>query len=264
MDCEELKSSVLHWFDSELECRPSEGGSVVATFPVLRVNGDAIDIGISPAGNGRSRLSDMGETHETFFLADLDFHDEYERAAEFKQIITAHELTDVDKEISIEVPNEELTDRIFDFLHALQSISGLQYTAKPRKVERQFNLIVAMFFAEQHAAITIPTEPVQGIGGSWKFDFALNHTNETLIKTISVTDYAMGPSERAIFEINDVKNLRPETLGVTIVDDYKERATLWTPDMRRLFAEYKVPVYEFEANNDALVEFAQKHQVTGI
>src|ERR1700691_2695864 len=141
MNCEELKSSVLGWLGSEIECRPSGGGSLIATFPVLRLNGDAIEIGISPAGDNRWRLSDLGETHSMFFLADLDFHNDYVRSEELNQILIAHRLSNDDQEISTEVTSEDLADKVFDFLHALQSMSGLQYTAKPRKETRDFNTV---------------------------------------------------------------------------------------------------------------------------
>jgi hypothetical protein len=84
--------------------------------PVLRLNGDAIEIGISPGENGGWRLSDLGETHSMFFLADLDFHEDYVRAEEFNQIVISHQLSSAEEEISIEVSDEELPDRIFDFL----------------------------------------------------------------------------------------------------------------------------------------------------
>lgn len=267
MNCDELKTSILGWFGSEIECQPSSDNSLVATFPLLRLNGDAIEIGISPVGENRWRLSDLGETHSTFFLADLGFHDDYVRSEELNQILVAHRLTDIDQEISTETTSEELADRVFDFLHALQSMSGLQYTAKPRKETRDFNTVVAMFFAQHGALIEIPPDPVEGRGGSWKFDFSLNHVKkETLLKTIStIGKNAITPlAERATFEIFDVQKLRPETKAVVIGDDRgKDRETLWRPDVLRLFREYEVPFYAFVANNDSLVELAQQYSVSG-
>lgn len=260
MNCEELKSSVLRWLGSEIECRPSDSGSFIATFPVLRLNGDAIEIGISPAGDGRWRLSDLGETHSMFFLADLDFHDDYVRAEEFNQIVVAHHLTD-DEEITTDVDSGELTDKIFDFLHALQSMSGLQFTAKPRKVQRDFNTIVAMFFAQQRASITIPPEPIEGVSGQWKFDFSLNHVaQETLVKTISTVgkNVIKKLTETATFEIGDIKKLRSDAAAVVIGDDHgQDREILWRPDVLRIFKEYDVPFFAFEKDQDGLVELAQ-------
>jgi hypothetical protein len=267
MNCEQLKSSVLSWLGSEIDCRPSGDDSLVATFPVLRLNGDAIDIGIAPVGDGRWRLSDLGETHSMFFLADLDFHDDYVRAEEFNQIVHAHRLRDADQEISIEVDDGDLADRIFEFLHALQSMSGLQFTSKPRKPHRDFNTIVAMFFAEQRASIAMPTEPIEGVSGGWKFDFSLNHTaQETLIKTISTVgkNQIKTFTEKATFEIGDVRKLKPDADAVVIGDDHgREREALWRPDVLRIFKEYDVPFYAFEGDNDKLVELAQKHSTTG-
>jgi hypothetical protein len=267
MNCEDLKASLLNWFGSEIDCRPStdDNDSLLATFPMLRLNGDAIEIGISPTENGRWRLSDLGETHSMFFLGDLDFHEDYVRAEEFNQILVAHQLKDAE-EISTEVDGDELADRIFDFLHALQSMSGLQLTAKPRKVQRDFNTIVAMFFAEQRASIAIPTEPIEGLGGKWKFDFSLNHVaKETLIKTISTVgkNQIVGLTERATFEIGDIRKLRPDAGAVVIGDDHgKERETLWRPDVLRIFKEYEVPFYAFEGDSDSLVQLAQKYSAT--
>ena len=266
MNCEELKSSVLHWFGSEIDCHPTVDNSLIATFPVLRLNGDAIEVGIAPIADGRWRLSDLGETHSMFDLADLDLRDDYARAEEFNQILIAHELLDADQEISVEASDRELPDRIFDFLHALQSISGLQFTAKPRKVERDFNTIVAMFFAEQRASIEIPSEPIAGLGGNWKFDFVLNEVRkETLVKTISTIskNQIITHTEKATFEIGDVKRLR-DTEAVVIGDDHgKERQGLWNADVLRIFREYEIPFYAFERDNDGLVQLAQKYSTTG-
>jgi hypothetical protein len=262
MNCEELKSLIVQWFGSEIECQPSADNSLVATFPVLRVNGDAIEVGLSPLENGRWRLSDLGETHSLFFLADLDLRDDYVRAEEFNQIIVAHELKDVEQEILGEVNGNDLPDKIFDFVNALQSISGLQFTAKPRKVQRDFNAVVAMFFAEQRASIEIPSEPIAGSGGNWKFDFSLNQVKpQTLVKTISTVgkNLITTLAEKATFEINDVKRLR-DTKAVVIGDDHgKERETLWRSEVMRLFREYEIPFYRFEHDNDGLVGLAQEY-----
>jgi hypothetical protein len=262
MNCEQLKSSVLSWLGSEIDCRPSGDDSLVATFPVLRLNGDAIDIGIAPAGDDRWRLSDLGETHSMFFLADLDFHQDYVRAEEFNQIIAAHRLIDADQEISVEVNSDALAERVFDFLHALQSMSGLQYTSKPRKPQRDFNTIVAMFFAEQHASIQVPGDPIEGISGRWKFDFSLNEVSkETLIKTISAVgkNQILPLTERATFEIGDVQRIR-NTDAIVIGDDHgKEREMMWRPNVLRIFNEYGVQFYAFEKDQDSLVQLAQRY-----
>jgi hypothetical protein len=267
MNCEELKGSLLGWFGSEIECQSSANGSLIATLPLLRVNGDAIEIGVSPLPEGRWRMSDLGQTHEMFFLADLDLREDYVRAEEFNQIIISHGLKDAEQEISSEIAAEQLADQIFDFAHALQAISGLQFTAKPRTVARDFNTVVALFFAEQRASIEIPSEPIPGLGGSWKFDFALNHVSrETLVKTISTVgkNLIVTLAEKATFEIGDVKKLR-DSDAVVIGDDYgKERQSLWRPDVLRLFKEYQVPFYAFEHDNDALTELAQKYSIKEI
>src|SRR5271157_2748287 len=256
MNCDELKSNVLRWFGEEIDCRPSDAESLIATFPVLRLNGDAIDIGISPLEDGRWRLSDLGETHSNFFLGNLDFQEDYVRAEEFNQIVVAHELKDSDQEISAEVGPDELPTKIFDFLHALQSMSGLQLTAKPRKEKRDFNLIVAMFFAEQRASIEIPSDAIDGASGRWKFDFSLNEVHkETLVKTVSTVgkNLIVGLAEKATFEIGDVRKIR-DSEAVVIGDDHgKEREGLWRPEVLRIFHEYEVPFYAFEHDNDSLV-----------
>ncbi len=266
MDCQQLKGLLLNWFGSEIECRSGDNESLIASFPILRINGDAIEIGISPSGNGLWRLSDLGETREMFFLADLDFHDDYVRAEEFNQIVVAHRLSS-GEEISTEAPAEELPSKIFDFIHALQSMSGLQFTSKPRKAMRDFNLVVAIFFGEQRTSIEVPSEPIEGLAGRWKFDFSLNHVaEETLIKTISTvgSNQIVGLAERATFEIGDIRELRQNINGVVIGDDHgKEREILWRPDVLRLFDKYNIPFYAFERDNDSLVALAQKYATTG-
>jgi hypothetical protein len=267
MNCNELKSTILQWFGSEIECHSNGDESLVATFPVLRLNGDAIEIGISRSESGGWHLSDLGETHSMFFLADLDFHDDYARAEELNQIIVSHRLKNVNQEISADVSSDDLGDSVFDFLHALQSMSGLQFTAKPRKETRDFNTLVAIFFAEHGASIEIPTEPIEGIAGKWKFDFSLNHVRKgTLLKTISTVgkNLVTPLAERATFEIGDVKKFTPDSSAVVIGDDHgKEREALWRSDVLRIFREYDVPFFAFERDNDALVQLAERYSIKG-
>ncbi|MGC2109886.1 MAG: DUF1828 domain-containing protein, partial [Candidatus Korobacteraceae bacterium] len=266
MDCEEIKSRVLTWFGNEIECRSSGDDSLIVTFPVLRLNGDAIDVGISPGDNGGWRLSDLGETHSNFFLGNLDFQDDYVRAEEFNQILVAHNLKDVDQEILMEVNANDVAASVFDFLSSLQAMSGLQLTAKPRKEKRDFNLIVALFFAEQGASVEVPPDAIEGISGRWKFDFSLNHVRkETLIKTISTVgkNQIVGLTEKATFEIGDVKKFR-DSDAIVIGDDHgQERENLWRPEVLRIFNEYNVPFYAFEKDNDSLVDLAQQYSATG-
>jgi hypothetical protein len=90
--------------------------------------------------------------------------------------------------------------------------------------------------------------------------------DETLIKTISTVgkNQIVPLTERATFEIGDIQKLRPNASAVVIGDDHgKEREGLWRPDVLRIFNEYHVPFYAFEANNDGLVELAQKYSTKG-
>ena len=265
MDCDELKSSVLNWFGSEIECQPIGDNRFVATFPIMRVNGDAIEIGISLGNDGRWKLSDLGETRATFFLDDLDFHQQYIRAEELNQIAAAHRLTHQGEEISVDISVDELPDGIFDFLHALQSMSALQFTAKPREIHRDFPSIVAKFLAEQKAIFEVPPDYVEGLCGRWKFDFVLNQRDETLVRTISTQSKTsvVKLAEQATFEIGDVRKLR-EIGAVVIGDDHgKERESVWRTGVVRIFTEYGIPFYAFEGDQDGLIDLAAKHTALG-
>jgi hypothetical protein len=69
--------------------------------------------------------------------------------------------------------------------------------------------------------------PIEGLGGRWKFDFSLNHVaKETLIKTISTVgkNLIVGLTEKATFEIEDIKKLRSDAAAVVIGDDHRKRA----------------------------------------
>src|SRR5258706_14585032 len=91
MNCAELKSSMLQWIGHEIECRPSGDDCLTATLPLFKPNGDAIEIGIDLAGE-RIKLSDLGDTYATLYLAGVDLFEECVRAAEFKQIISSHRI----------------------------------------------------------------------------------------------------------------------------------------------------------------------------
>ena len=112
MNCEELKSHVLSWFGAETECRASGSDTLIATLPILKPNGDPIEIGIEPSSGGDWRLSDMGDTYAVLYLAGVEMYEEYVRAEEFRQIIKAHSIADEERELSR--PCVLLSRNIFD------------------------------------------------------------------------------------------------------------------------------------------------------
>lgn len=76
MNCEELKASVLRWIGQEIQCRSNGRDSLIATLPLLKPNGDAIEIGINAVGSDRWRLSDLGDTYGILYLAGVDLLEE--------------------------------------------------------------------------------------------------------------------------------------------------------------------------------------------
>jgi hypothetical protein len=165
MDCEELKSSVLRWFGREVECRVVGRDSLVATLPILKPNGDPIEVAIEPAGK-QWKLSDLGDTYSTLYLAGVELYEEYVRAEEFRQIIAAHQIRDDAQELSVETSASELVDRMFDFVQAIQSMLALQLTVKPKQQRRDFASIVAKFLAEQRTSFEVPSQYVRGKTGN--------------------------------------------------------------------------------------------------
>jgi hypothetical protein len=232
MDCAELKSSVLQWIDQEIECRSSGEGCLTVTLPLFKPNGDAIEIGIDLGGT-HVKLSDLGDTYATLYLAGVDLFEEYVRAAEFKQVVSSHRIVNDEdhQELLVETSAGDLAATMFDFAHAIQSILALQLTVQPRHPKRDFASVVAKFLAEQRASFEIPAEHIEGRTGRWKFNFVLNHTHEeTLVKALTARDKteALRAAELSVFEIGDVKSLR-EVKGVVIADDEGGREGFWQP-----------------------------------
>lgn len=264
MNCEELKSSVLRWMGQEVECRSSERDSLIATLPLLKPNGDSIEIGIRSIGNDRWQLSDLGDTYGTLYLAGVDLLEEYVRGDEFRQVAIAHNIKDFEKELSVEASSEVLVESLFDFVHAIQSMLALQFTIRPQQERRDFSAIVAKFLAERGTSFDVP-ERITGKTGRWKFNFVLNHIREeTLVKALTVTSkaQAFSTAERSMFEIRDVQEVQ-EAKAVIIADDEGYRKEHWGPAALRIFEGYNVPVFTFEGRRQELSELAARYSVRG-
>lgn len=261
MDCEELKSLVTRWLGQEIECHSTGGDCLTATFPLLKPNGDPIEIGIESIEGHRWKLSDLGDTYSTLYLAGVDLYEEYVRAEEFRQIIAAHRINDSEQELFVESSSGELVDSIFDFVHAIQSMLALQLTVRPKQSPRDFPSIVAKFLAEQHASFELPAEHIEGKTGSWKFNFVLNQVREeTLVKALTAISksQALKLAEESVFEIQDVKAIR-DTKAIVIADDEKHRRTYWQPQVMRVFEGYDVPIYPFKASRQDLTELVHRY-----
>jgi hypothetical protein len=261
MDCDELRTSVLEWFGSEMECRSTGPGSMVMTMPILKPNGDPIELGFERLGERSWTISDLGETYSTLFLAGVELNDEYVRADEFRRVLTDHGISDLGEELVIETSSDSLIETVFDFLQAVQSMLALQLTIKPKQPSRDFAAVVAKFLAEQQASFEIPALPIEGKTGPWRFNFSLNHVQkETLVKAITAASKpgALHQAEQSVFEIRDVQEIRNSD-AVVITDDEGDRSELWTPRVLRLFTGYGIPVIPFEAGRNDLMKLAQKY-----
>ena len=263
MECEELRLLVLRWFGEEIECRFS-GDSLIATLPLLKPNGDSVEVGIQSVASNRFKLSDLGDTYATLYLANVDLLEEYVRGEEFRQIVAAHNINDSDKELSVEASTHNLVEALFDFVHAIQSMLALQLTVRPQQERRDFAAILAKFLAERGTSFEVP-ERVLGKTGRWKFNFVLNRIRPaTLIKALTVSSkaHALRLAEQTMFEIRDVKEVR-DTDAVVVADDEGYRKEFWGPTALRIFEGYDVPIYTFEGRREALSQLAAKYSIRG-
>jgi hypothetical protein len=261
MNCEELKSTVLRWFDSEMECRVTAEDCLTVTLPILKPNGDPIELGIESTGKHLWRISDLGDTYATLFLAGVELNDEYVRAEEFRRVVQDHRITETDQELSVETSTDDLVETVFDLVQAVQSMLALQLTVKPKQIGRDFAAIVAKFFAEQRTSFEIPSLPIEGKTGRWRFNFVLNHVHtETLVKTVTANSKAaaMRQAEQSVFEIRDVRELR-DANAIVIADDEGSRREFWQPSVLRIFSGYDIPLISFEAKKDDLVKLAGRY-----
>lgn len=261
MECQELKSSIVNWLGSEIECREEQGGWLTAVLPIFQPNGDAIEVGIEPLEHNTWRISDLGIANETLYLAGIDLSDEEsERTDEVQQVIKDYGLATSGSEITVTAAGD-LGERLFDFVSAIQSIFALQFTVKPKLPARDFASVVAKFLAEEKTRFTIPPSPIEGKTGKWRFNFELNHSDETLVKTLTATTpaSAMMVSKQGVFEMRDVHEIQPKRKFVAVVDDEGDREILWKPKVMRVFSGYDIPVIPFKAGQEQLRELAHRH-----
>jgi Domain of unknown function DUF1828 len=262
MNCEELKSQVNRWFDQELECR-AEGTALTLALPLLKPDGDALEIGIEPSGDDQWILSDLGDIHAHFYLAGIDLFEDSSRADEYRQIVNESRITERENELLLETSSSQLAPLIFEFAHALQSIFALQFTTKLQSLSRDFPSIVAKFLAEQHTSFEIPSDKIPGKTGEWKFNFILNHSNpRTLVRALSIpkATEALRTAKQTVFEINDIRGLALQNEDIVVIaDDEGERANFWRPHIIRLFDGYQIPIIPFEAKREELLDLARTH-----
>jgi len=248
----------------EIECHSNGNDSLVATLPLLKPNGDSIEIGIQRLDANRWRLSDLGDTYATLYLAGVDLLEEYVRGEEFRQVAVAHNIRDFEKELTVEATSDLLIEHLFDFVHALQSMLALQLTVKPQQDRRNFAALVAKFFAERSASFEIP-DRIAGKTGRWKFNFVLNHVREeTLVKTLTAVSkgQAIKSAEQTVFEIQDVKEIK-KAEAIVIADDEGYRKEYWGTPALRIFEGYGIPVFPFEGRRRELSDLAAKYSVKG-
>jgi len=232
-------------------------------LPFTKPNGDAIELGVRSTDKSNWFISDLGDTHETLYLAGIDIREESDRRDEFAQILSDHSITDVGNELSL-MSKGDLAEDIFDFASALNSILALQLTISTKAPSRDFSSVVAKFLAEQKASFEIPVEKTPGKSGSWKFNFSLNHLHpETMVKTVTAqtTTAALRQAQTSVFEVGDVREVRHEFAAVVVLDDEGERRSIWKPHIMRVFEGYKIPAIPFNAGKDQLLSLVEKYSL---
>lgn len=259
MDCQELKSSVLDWFGSEIECHQHESGVLTAVLPIFQPNGDAIEVGVQAIDSKTWKISDLGITHETLYLGGVNLSDEEaERTDEFREIVKDFGVSDNGSELTL-IASGQLGEHLFDFISAIQSALALQLTVKHQLPARDFASVVAKFLAENRASFAIPSEPVSGKTGKWRFNFSFRPDNsETLIKVLTATTptNAMIASKQNVFEIRDVREIRPKGKFVTVIDDEGDRRTYWKEKVTRIFSGYDIPFIRYGTGREELLKLA--------
>lgn len=129
MTCHDLKTTLSSWMHEELECEDRGKDRFVLTLPLLKPNGDSIDLGVERLSD-RWRISDMGNTHATLFLSGVDLTGV--RGVEFKEIKQSFKIVESGRELFVESAPSQVGGAVFEFVHAIQSILSLQLTVAPR------------------------------------------------------------------------------------------------------------------------------------
>src|SRR5580704_3599672 len=99
MTCHELKTTLVSWMNEEVECEDRGKDRFVLTLPLLKPNGDSIDLGVERLSD-RWRISDMGETRATLFLSGVDLTGI--RGIEFKEIKQGFKIVESGRELLVE------------------------------------------------------------------------------------------------------------------------------------------------------------------
>lgn len=261
MTCEELKSTLVGWMSGELDCEGRGDNRFVLTLPLLKPNGDSIDLGVERLPD-RWRISDLGQTHATLFLNGVDLVGN--RGVEFRDIQRSFGIVERGRELLLESAIPEVAAAVFEFVHAIQSMLALQLTVTPLVQRRDFEEIVKGFFVKQRTIFEVPAEGVEGKTGRWPFALILNHVptrQPVLVKTLSANDRktALKTAKETVFEVSDIRQLR-ETSATVIADDEGRREKLWDADMLRVFDGYDIPVYAYQRDRSALLGLAERHR----
>jgi hypothetical protein len=262
MLCQDIRSTLLGWFGDGLECHQRSSDSLVVVLPFTKPNGDAIELGVRSEKSSWF-ISDLGDTHESLYLAGIDIREESDRRDEFVSILSDHGITDVGNELSF-ISKKDLAEDVFDFASAINSILALQLTISTKPPLRDFSSVVAKFLAEQKASFEIPVDKTPGKAGSWKFNFSLNHVHpETMVKTLTASNstLAMKSAQTSVFEVSDVREIRKEFSAVMILDDEGERRDLWKPHIMRIFDGYEVPAIPFNRGREQLMSLVEKYSL---
>ncbi|MGB9489833.1 MAG: DUF1828 domain-containing protein [Terriglobales bacterium] len=259
MDCQQLKSSITDWFGSEIECHVHDSGVLTAVLPIFQPNGDAIEVGVQSLDQTTWKISDLGITHHTLYLGGVDVSDEEsERTDEFKEIVNDFGVSDDGSELTL-VASGHLGEHVFDFVSAIQNALALQLTVKRQLPARDFASIVAKYLGENQARFFVPNEPTAGKTGKWRFNFSFRNGTETLVKTMTTTTPAgaMLVSKQGVFEMRDVREVRPKEKFVTVIDDEGDREAFWKQRVTRVFAGYDIPVIRWATERAELLMLAQ-------
>lgn len=273
MTCQELKTAVVEWMGGEVGCerveapapvapsRERNGDRFILTLPLLKPNGDAIELGVERR-NDRWRISDLGDTHAALFLCGADF--ETVAGGEFRQIQANYKISEQNQELFVESLDPEPVESVFEFAHAMQSMLALQVVVAPKEPKRDFPAIVGKYFADRKVSYEKPPEYMEGKTGKWKLHFVLNHARqETLIRALSASSKsdAKKLSELAVYEIRDIREGHPSSpLSVAVIaDDEGTRDSHWRTDVLRMFQLNEIPFLTFLGDRTRLDELATRH-----
>lgn len=223
--CTELISQYLESLQGEFVASKSDFGCLIAT-PLIRPDGDAIEILVEDRPDGGVLLSDGGATFAYLYLSGLALSRRLQDDA--RKISSRYGIViDVNELVTEVTDRGQVGDAIHNLVQAILNVAALIEKRRP---------YLNLKFEEEVEALIIgqgksyyPDFQVRGDKELHTVKFHVNSGANLLVQPLSQPNAtrARRLTERWYYYFNDIRNHSPEWSFVAILDDRGAREGVW-------------------------------------